>query len=285
MTLPSELVAVLAGLGSAASWGTGDFSGGLATRKTNVYSVVVVSEIVGLSLLAVLAVVFREAFPPAHDFLWAAAAGVSGSIGLAALYQAMASGQMGIAAPVAAVTGAAIPVVVGSFLEGLPGPLKFVGFAVGLVGLWLITRPDKADGTPVGFRLSILAGLGFAGFFVFIDQASRAALFWPLVGARGVSFALMALIALVLKQPWRPGRAALPSVLLAGLCDVGGNVFYALAAQTGRLDVSAVLSSLAPMFTIALAMVVVKERLNRWQMAGIALMLVAIALFAIREGG
>jgi len=285
MIIPSEIVAMLAGLGSAFSWGVGDFSGGLAARKANIYSVVLIAEVMGAALLAILAVTLGEPLPPMLDMAWAVAAGITGTVGLAALYQSMALGQMGIAAPVAAMVGAGIPVIAGAILEGLPGPLKLIGFAVGLAGLWLISLPEKIGGTAAGFRLAILAGLGFAGFFIFIHQASGTALFWPLVCSRSVAMIVMIGVTRLLRQPLLPGRDALPAALLAGLFDVGGNVFYTLSAQTGRLDVAAVLSSAAPMFTILMAMIVVKERLNRGQAIGIGLLLAAIVMFALPQGG
>jgi uncharacterized membrane protein len=276
-------MAVASGLGSAVSWGAGDFSGGLATRKGSVYSVVILSEVVGLVFLIALALAFHETPPPLPYLLWAALAGICGTLGLTGLYQAMAIGQMGVAAPVSAVLAAALPALVGSILEGLPGPLKLVGFALGLAGLWLSARSGGADRTPAGFRLAIMAGLGFAGFFIFIDQASKVALFWPLVCSRTLSMIVITAIAKSLKRPIMTTRTVLPWIIAAGLCDVGGNVFFSLASQIGRLDISAVLSSAAPMFTIILALLVVKERLNRWQVAGIGCMLAAVALFAVRE--
>jgi drug/metabolite transporter (DMT)-like permease len=283
MFLPQEVLAVLSGLASAASWGAGDFSGGMATRKGNVYSVVILSEIVGLFFLLLVALLSGETLPPSAYLLWAAVAGVSGTLGLTGLYQAMAIGQMGVAAPVSAVLAASIPVVAGSILEGLPGRLKIVGFGLGLVGLWLISRAEAAHGTRTGFRLALLAGFGFAGYYIMIDQATRTSLFWPLVFARFLSTLVIFLIARAMRQPWQSTRPAAPWIIAAGICDVGGNVFFALGTQLGRLDISAVMVSAAPMFTILLALLVVKERLTRWQIAGIALMLVAIVLFAIKE--
>lgn len=283
MAFPPELLAVASGLGSAASWGAGDFSGGMATRRGNVYSAVIISEIVGLIVLAIMAFISGETLPPWHYLAWAAMAGVFGTLGLTGLYQAMSIGQMGVAAPVSAVLAAALPALIGLILEGLPGPLKMVGFALGLVGLWLISRSEGHGVTPVGFRLAILAGLGFAGYFIFIDQATKVALFWPLVFARFLSTFVIFGIARALRQPWQATRSSMPWIVGAGVCDVGGNFFFATATQLGRLDISAVMVSAAPMFTILLAMLVVKERLNRWQIAGITLMLAAIVLFAIHE--
>jgi drug/metabolite transporter (DMT)-like permease len=195
----------------------------------------------------------------------------------------MAIGQMGVAAPVSAVLAAGIPVIVGSILEGLPGNLKIVGLALGMVGLWLISRSETMSGTSMGFRLAILAGLGFAGYFIMIDRATQVGLFWPLVFARFLSTVVIFIIARALKQPWEVSRESLPYTVGAGICDVGGNIFFAIGAQLGELAISAVIVSAAPMFTIFLALLVARERLTRWQVAGITLMIAAIVLFALKD--
>src|SRR5262245_1675218 len=132
----SDFAAIGFGVLAAACWGSGDFSGGYATRRSNVFGVVVISQIIGLSLVIVGAIVTREAVPPVENLLWAAASGISGVVGIVAFYRALASGQMRIAAPVTAVFTAIVPVLVGVFTERLPTLQQFGGFAVALVGVW-----------------------------------------------------------------------------------------------------------------------------------------------------
>lgn len=274
---------LLLGLASAASWGAGDFGGGLAARRANVYGVVIVSQALGLALLSGLAWLLAEPLPSRADLAWGAAAGLAGGLGLVALYRSLALGRMGVAAPLAAVVSAGLPVLFGAFLEGLPGVTQLGGFFLALGAVWMLSR-GEGDGLD-RLRLShlglpLLAGLGFGLFLIAIDHASERAVLWPLVAARVGSLALISVLAVGGGRGVLPGRRALPLVALVGLFDTGGNAFYALAAQAGRLDVAATLSSLYPATTVLLARLVLKERLAPQQWLGAAAALIAVVLIA-----
>jgi drug/metabolite transporter (DMT)-like permease len=279
--LPAGLGSVLLGLASAVSWGAGDFSGGLASRRGDVYGVVLVSQAVGLGLLAGLALLLAEPLPPTADLLWAAGAGLAGGLGLLALYRGLALGRMGVVAPVGAVVSAALPALFGLWIEGLPPALRLAGFGLALVAVWLVSRPG--DGGPVRRRelaLPLLAGLGFGLFLIVVDRLSETAVLWPLAAARLASIAMLAATVLARRRRALPAAGALPLILLVGLFDTGGNAFYALAARAGRLDVAAVLSSLYPAITVLLARSILKEQVAARQWLGVAAALVAVVLIA-----
>lgn len=284
MSAEGSLAAAGFALLASTSWGTSDFFGGLGARRVPLLGVMLGSYAVGLVLLVGLAFARREPLGTPADFGWAVAAGLAGSLGLTAQYRALAVGRMGLAAPVAAVWGAALPVAFSTLIEGLPGALQIAGFGCGLAAMALITRPAHVDDPRRGLGLALIAGSGFGVFFILIDRVSTDAVFWPLVAARSASLgAMLAIGGLWRGQDlavWRNGRAALLTIALAGVLDVGGNTFYLLAAQAGRLDVAAVLSSLYPGVTVLLAGGVLHERLTRVQAAGVLAALIAIPLIA-----
>jgi drug/metabolite transporter (DMT)-like permease len=280
----SGFAPVVFGLASAACWGAGDFSGGLAAKHASVYSVVIASQVVGGVLLTGLALVFGERVPSLGHLLWGSAAGLAGAVGLLALYRALATGRMGAAAPVSAVITAGVPVVFGAFFEGLPSALKLIGFGLALIGVWLVSRTEAATIRWSDLKLPVLAGLGFGVFLLLIDRANETAVLWPLVASRIASLSAVFVFTWLTRQARLPEARHLPLMALAGAMDAGGNAFYALAAQVGRLDVAAVLSSLYPATTVWLAWLVLKERIGRTQTIGIAATLAAIVLIA-SEGG
>jgi drug/metabolite transporter (DMT)-like permease len=276
----SEFAAVIFGLASAATWGVGDFSGGLATRRVPVLTVTLLSQVAGLILLALLALLWQENLPSLVDVGWGGLAGLIGLIGLMALYRAMAIGQMGIAAPVAAVISASLPVAVGAFTQGLPDLPRQLGFALAVIGIWFISRPQNMQGRPAGLSLAIMAGLCFGGFLLCIAQVQQNAVFWPLVAARTVSIVVMLAAVGVGQKLVMPAPSILPLIVLTGAMDAGGNAFFALAEQAGRLDVAGALASLYPATTVILALSLLKERLVLWQGIGVLLALISVPLIA-----
>jgi drug/metabolite transporter (DMT)-like permease len=280
MMLSGNLLGILCALTSALSWGSGDFSGGLATRRASQYHVLAVSALSGIAALGILALAWRETLPSPLSALWAGLAGLGGALGIVALYRGLATGNAASVAPTSAVIAAALPVLYAAVTVGLPATAKLAGFAVALVGLWLVAQSAGAGGVGrSGLGLGALAGVGFGTFFILIAQAAPQSVFTPLIIARSAMLGTALLLMLARRLPL-PSLTANPIALATGVLDAGGNIFYILARQFTRLDVAVVLASLYPAATVVLARVVLKERITRQQWLGAALCLVAVALIA-----
>jgi drug/metabolite transporter (DMT)-like permease len=213
------------------------------------------------------------------------AAGALGTTGLLLLYYSMTKGLMSIATPVSALLAALLPVVVGSFTESPANLLTFSGFGFALAAVWLISQSEEGVrdlfAHITDLRLPLLAGVGFGMYFILMHTATRNSTFWPMVASRIGGVLTLTLYMLVRRESWTVEKSAWRMVLLNGLLDIGGNLFYVLAGQAGRLDISAVLSSLYPGSTVMLAWIFLKERLSRTQWVGIIAALVAIILFTL----
>lgn len=279
------MLSVSFGLMSALLWGAADFTGGMASRKTGAFRVVFFGEVVGTLVLVPLALAIKDSPPTSEAIMQAMLAGALGTLGLVLLYHALAIGTMSIAAPVSALMAALLPVVIGSFTEGIPGGLVLMGFAFALMAVWFVSQnregPRNILAHLADIRLPLFAGIGFGCYFVLMHAAARASTLWPMVASRSAGLLVIGLFILLRRDSFRVPRAAWPIIIVNGILDIGGNAFYILAGQTGRLDVSAVVSSLYPGATVVMAWFILKERLSRTQWIGIAAALVAIVLFAL----
>jgi drug/metabolite transporter (DMT)-like permease len=202
-------------------------------------------------------------------------------VGLGFLLRGFAAGRMGIVAPVSGVLATAIPVIFAALTEGLPRELQLVGFGLALVSIWLLSRPERLNGRPAGLGMALLAGLGFGGFFTALGQVGESAVFWPLVAGRLAACTLMVAFALSTRRPVVPQGAPLRLLVLAGLLDIAGNLFFLLAVQSGRLDVVSVLGSLYPAVTAILARLITREHMARLQAIGVAVAVLAIGLITL----
>ncbi len=279
--LGTELLAVFFGLGSAFTWGAGDFSGGFASKRGNVLSVIVISQLVGLGFLLLLSLIIPENTPSFHSLAWGAAGGVFGATGLVALYTALASGRMSIVAPLSAVMTALVPIGFSFFLEGLPRSIQLVGMAIALASVWILSaRKNGSALVKKELVLSLAAGVGFGLFFVCIDQASETAIIRPLIAARVASVSLFGCIVLKRGSISNVQKIQIPYIVLAGVLDASGNALFAMAASLGRLDISSVLASLYPASTVLLAGLFLKERLQFQQWIGVITAVLALILIA-----
>ncbi|MGE5603903.1 MAG: GRP family sugar transporter [Nitrososphaerales archaeon] len=277
-----DLFGVMLALTAALVWGAGDFSGGLATRRSNQFQVLTLAALSGLVVLILFALLNREPFPAGRSAVLALVGGVAGAIGLAALYRGLAVGSAAVVAPVAGVLGAAVPVLYAAFMRGAPAPLRGVGFTLALAGIFLVSRSATDEGRhgQRGLLLAVLAGLGFGAFFILIAEASHTLVFTPLILARSVEFTV-GLLGVAFSRLRVPSPRANPMALLAGVLDGAGNVFYVLAGQFVRLDVAAVIASFYPATTVVLSSLILKEKVSRRQSVGVVLCLAAIMLITV----
>lgn len=263
-------------------WGSADFLGGLAAKTADSFLVTALAHASGFAVMASLALLAHAPFPATGPMLWALSAGACGGVALAIFYRALASGHMGLNAPVAALLAAAIPVAFAFSVEGIPHPVQIAGFVLAGMGIWFISKPDHVTGRPRGLGLALLAGFGFAGFFLCINQTGNSSALWGAALSRCLAFLL---VSAILVTKWSRGAVVKRFAwlgLVAGVLDVSGTAFFIRADQTGRLDVSVVLCSLYPMITVLLAMCFLKERFTRLKLAGIAAALAAVPLIVLR---
>jgi drug/metabolite transporter (DMT)-like permease len=266
-------------LAAAASWGVGDFLGGLKSRSLNPVAILIVAQPIGLTLLAIW-VAIRGQGPPGSSVLWACLAAVLGTTGLIAFYKGMAAGALSIVAPIAG-AGAAIPVIWGLAHGDHPSGYQELGFAAALIGVVLASFERRPESTRLaaGVGWAVIAMLAFGAYYIPMHEASQGDFLWAAFIFRLTSTTLIAAAWLVLRPP-SARRADLPVLASIGILDTGGNVFFAAASAKGLVSVVSILASLYPVVTVLLARAVLHERVHRSQELGIALALAGIVLIS-----
>ena len=289
MSASPQIVTATWGMAAVFAWGTSDFLGGYATRRANAFVFATVVNLGGLLLVGSvllgsllhrsMASAAHVTFPSNRAVAWGLAAGLAGGGALAIFYRALSSGRMGLTAPVAAVLSAAIPTVVSMFTQGLPGKVTIAGFFLAALGLWLITRAENGN-TPEGIGLALLAGVGFAGFYLCVRQAGDASAWWIASCTRTGGLLVTGFIVLLQRNFREITSSGIRWGIVTGGIDSLGTILFVYASQTGRLDEAVVISSLYPAITVLLAKIFLKEHFSRWRFLGLLASLASVPMIA-----
>jgi drug/metabolite transporter (DMT)-like permease len=275
------VIAVVLALLGAAAYGVSDFIGGLAGKRASPWAVATAGAVGGATISGTVALL-HPGDPTLVDLAWGAAAGIGNGVGTTSLYRGLASGRMGVVAPISGVLAVVLPVAVAVVTGERPAALVWLGIAAALPAIWLVAREPTSGSvsTSGAARDGALAGLGFGALFACLGQVPDSAGFWPLVLNQGVAILVVATIASVVGAVWVPRGAAWRGVL-AGLLGGCATVSFVIATQHGLLSVSAVLISLYPAVTILLAVWLLHEHLHRIQAWGLTLCGLAVLLVAL----
>lgn len=287
MPLPSHFVPAIYAVTAVFLWGASDFAGGYGSRRANAFVLTAFSHLCALVWMTGIAFTSHAALPDRASMGWAILAGAIGGFSLAIFYGALAAGQMGLSAPIAALLGAAIPTMVDIALQGAPSRWSLIGFSLAILAIWLITRPEPASanaggeekGRPTGVAAAALAGVGFAGFYLCIHQASGSPV-WNAAISRIGSLTSTSIAVLAIRARVHLDRPAIALAFFAGAFDVTASALFIFASQHGRLDEAVVITSLYPAVTVLLARLVLKEHFSRWRFIGLLAALAAVPLIA-----
>ncbi len=277
----TAMTVLLAAL-SAFMYGSADFAAGYATRRNPVFSVLVVSQVMG-TVVALATMPFLEpASPRTADLLWGAAAGLCGAVGLVALYRGIAETPVAVVSPVSALAGALVPMTFGLIIGERPSSLAWAGAALCLPAAVLLSvergRPGEAPAVRRALLLGLAAGAGFGGFFVSMSRTPAGSGLWPLIAARATSVAAVLLVSAFARRRFTVAVRDLGWVLVGGLLDMGANIAFLLAARSGMLVLVSVITATFPAPTVLLARLFMHQRLGPARAAGLAMAIAGVAL-------
>jgi drug/metabolite transporter (DMT)-like permease len=277
---------LLLALVSAVCYGTSDFVAGVGGRRGMPSAVTMIAQPFGLLAALAAVALLPSPAPTSLTLWWGALSGVGSGVGTIALYRGLARGQMSVVAPLSAVLAAALPALVGVLIGDRLSVVAWVGIAIALPSIVLVTVRTGAPlggagsggGTGIGYGL--VAGTGFAMLFIGLARAGTRAGAWPLVLGQLLAVAIVAGVFFI--PTLRPDRAdwspslwfGVSAGVLAGLA----NLAYLTATGHAQLTVVAVLTALYPAVTVVLARLVLHERWDRLQAAGLLAAAAAVAM-------
>jgi drug/metabolite transporter (DMT)-like permease len=281
-TVPCGAVAVLLALAAAALSGSGDFLGGLASRRGRVMAVVFVNHVAGVFTVLAVGPVFGGSLD-GQTILWGSFAGLSGSLAVLALYSGFARSSIAVVSPIAAVGAGAWPALWEILGGDVPGPIVVIGLVIGLVAIWTISSGGhihEAENVRTGVIYGVLAGLGFGGLLIFLSLSSDSSGIWAMLPARLVGAMVLLVVVSALHRDLLPERHSLPPSIGSGVLVTLGNGLFLLAITKGALAVVSVIAAMFPATTVILAWFVLGERLTPQRRVGLVLALVAVGLVA-----
>jgi drug/metabolite transporter (DMT)-like permease len=275
-------VAVLLGLAVAACFGSGDFFGGVASRRAHTLTVLGVVQLCAVVGAVIAAVVFSGS-PSRGDLALGAGAGALNVIALGALYQGLAIGRMGIVAPVTAVVGACVPVAWGLANGERPSTAALVGVALAVGAGAMIAREHDTHARGTARRalvLAIGAGLLFGWSFVLYAETAHDSGFWPALAGRAAAAVLVVVAIVAAGTGLSLATVDRRLAILAGVLDVGATVLLLVAVREGLSSLVAPVAALGPAFTVAWAWAVLHEPVARLQIVGLGVAILGLALIA-----
>lgn len=278
-------MSVLLAVCGALIYGFADFAGGLASRRAAALAVVFTGQAASLVILVAVLLVFPAPFSAA-GVAWGTASGGVGAVALLLFYRSLSLGAMSVIAPLTALVSAIVPVVAGIVLGERPSPIVLLGVVISLSAVVLVAAEGGRIPTIAALQGpvvagALLAGTGFGFWIVLLSRAPADSGFWPTFGARCASIALLALVGVIGRRSLVPRGAPPALVVAAGSGDLIANFLFVLASRTGLLSVTGVLLGLYPTGTVLLALLVLKERLHRVQVAGLGLAVAGVVLIAL----
>ena len=278
-------MASLLALFSSLLWGTSDFYGGKLSKKHPALAVTGASQAIGLVIGVIIVLVSTSWIKPDLSwdgyFLSGVMAGSLGFIGLVAFYSGLATGRMGVVAPISAMS-VLIPITI-AFINGeQPTSLQILGMSIALLGAVCASGPEIKGGLAVRpIILAVIAACGFGGAVTFIAKGSTTSAIMTMTTMRFTTFIVALFLFIRFRSVGGLSKKDLPILILIGGADFAGNLLLGVATTKGLVSVAVVLGALYPIITALLAYKFLNEILHKIQYLGIAFAITGVAFISL----
>ena len=278
-------MASLLALLSSILWGGADFLGGKLSKRYQAIAVTAVSQVFGLLIGVLIVLISSSWLSPSLSwdsyFISGVFAGLLGFIGLVAFYTGLATGRMGVVAPISALS-VTIPLTI-AFINGeKPNSGQLIGMGVALTGAFFASGPEIKGGVTIKpIIFAVIAAFGFGSAVTFIARGSETSAIMTMTTMRLATL----MVALLLFARYRTiggfTKKDLPILIAIGGADFMANLLLGVATTKGLVSLAVVLGSLYPIVTALLAFRLLHERLHKVQYLGIAFAITGVAVISL----
>lgn len=281
------MTAIAFGLLTAVLFGIASYLGPVLSRTHSPSAVLAVGQVAALAVATVLLVARGASAPDGRFIILGLLAGVANGLALAAMFEAGRFLPISVMAPIGA-TGGIVPVVVALALGERPEVLQLAGIPLAIIGVVLVASGEGGPSglrtittvAPIGLRLAATWALFYGIFLSLFAQSSAGDQTWAVFTSRLTLLGTALTLSLMRRTSLRLPLRTVPLAAVNGLLILGGVISFGLATGAGLVSVVSVLATLSPLVTVALAIMLLRERLGRWQQAGLAAAIVGIVLLA-----
>lgn len=279
--------ALTLGLVAALCWGFHDICVRFLSQKTAISACIFIVILTGLVFHSVLTIATGTLQPmPARAVYLSLGAGGFFIIATFGLYYAFQRGPVRLVAPLIA----SYPILSVSWaaLQGIPiSTVQWLAVLAIVLGVSLVAAlsDTSTDETPPMGRTifyALISAIGFAGTFALGQSAAAMSHDMPsTLVTRVAALSLVVAILLVFRQPFWPGRQALPWLVAMGVADGIALMCVLSAGALPNAKYASVSSSLFGMLTILLAWMFLKERMTSAQWAGCIVAFAGVGYLAL----
>ena len=266
--------------------GTSDFAAAFAgrrtTRQVEILSVTWTQHAIGTALVTGAVLLIDPGSADNTDLAWGVATGLAIGIAKPLYFAGLSYGSITVLAPITTVLSILVPVGFALATGEGPGMLALLGIVLAVPAVVMIssrsTGASKRWSTGLVLATAFVCGSLFGLSAILIGEMGEDAGLQPLLAASLIIWLFVTIGTLAARARLITSGPTLRPAVVSGLLEGTGAAFITLALQRGEVSVAATLLGLAPVVSVLLAWLILREHLDLLHKAAILATCLAVVL-------